>query len=428
MKRTHGSLETRPLLKPKQDVHSEEDSAESIRSKQNSRIYVEQVMQGDLSRVAGAGSDGKLVRYVNELELDALMPNRASLATVTEVLEQCASVRTLTLGDELDFSEITPFADALAANTTLETLHIQNCDGFHPGAPLEQLARGIAGNTGLKTLVLEYENDAEEDQLEAGACSGLAALGASLANHPSLDCLQLEFPDLRPQQVHALVAGLAGNCTLTRLVLQADRDDARLQMTLALDRGALPRLEHLQLNNGCLSQVQWPEVATLSRLLSRHKALRTVELPLAFFAPEYLDTLAQGLALSHSITSMKPPLLETPWQIPPAIWTTLQRNRAMDARFGDTALIAACQAFTGSWGQVLKKDPGMIARNQVGQHLAAMLAPRSNVARTQRHTGPVSSINLRTAFARHLAAEPLLINALMASYSLPPKARNFETP
>jgi hypothetical protein len=389
-------------------------------SPEHARDYIRRVALGKLEVTPDVHREEEFARCVKVLNLGELTLEEAPLSTAIETLKKCPSVHSLTLGDEVDSADFGALAEALETNSTLRTLSIQNCVRFDDGEPLEQLAAGIARNTGLKSLILSYEND-DPEQVTAPPGQGLAALGACLAKNSTLNSLSVDFPNMRPEQVNALAAGLAHNRTLTQLTLLGGMDSARLGVMLALDRGALPQLEHLALGGGTPADLP-REVAALSRVMSKHENLRTVQFDAKYL--EHVETLADGLAPSLTITSLEPHSPVRDWEIPLRIWMTLQRNRGMEAQFGDAALAATCQAFTEQWGRGLAIAPGITAKNQIGRHLGAMLAQGGVVTQTRRQTSTMGRLNCHTAFAREHAAAKELVKLLSARSLVRSTARN----
>jgi hypothetical protein len=185
-------------------------------SPEHARDYIRRVALGKLEVTPDVHREEEFARCVKVLNLGELTLEEAPLSTAIETLKKCPSVHSLTLGDEVDSADFGALAEALETNSTLRTLSIQNCVRFDDGEPLEQLAAGIARNTGLKSLILSYEND-DPEQLTAPPGQGLAALGAWRLPCEKLDA---EFPERRfPEH-----APRAGQCTGCRAGSQPHAD------------------------------------------------------------------------------------------------------------------------------------------------------------------------------------------------------------
>lgn len=99
-------------------------------------------------------------------------------------------------------------ADALAGNTALHTLNLDNHELGDAGIAL--IAKALEKNTGLHTLSLRNNDISAE---------GLKALGKAVAGHPSLHTLNLGTNPLGDAGIENLMAGLGKNHPLRRLFI-----------------------------------------------------------------------------------------------------------------------------------------------------------------------------------------------------------------
>ena len=186
--------------------------------------------------------------------------------------------------------------EGLARNTSLESLTIK-CRPM-TSKWVHGLGEGLAGNTSLKLLILEID-DYEDDDAKWGR-----GLGEGLARNTLLESLTIEWRPMISKLVHGLGEGLAGNTSLKSLRLEIHRDDDEWGHGLGEGLARNTSLESLTITYTHMGS-GWGH--DLGKGLAENTSLKSLTLEIHFNDDdndEWGRGLGEGLARNTSLESL----------------------------------------------------------------------------------------------------------------------------